>query len=39
MRLTPRVLGLTLFLTAMMGLVSALFTLEKVWRANPAELF
>ncbi len=39
MRLTPRVLGLTLFLTAMMGLVSALFTLEKVWRANPADLF
>jgi putative ABC transport system permease protein len=39
MRLTPRILGLTLFLTAMMGLVSALFTLEKVWRANPADLF
>ncbi len=39
MRLTPHILGLTLLLTALIGLVSALFTLGKVWRTNPADLF
>ncbi len=39
MRLTPEILGLTLLVTTLVGLVSAVFTLEKVWRADPAELF
>ncbi len=39
MRLTLGILALTLFVTAMVGLVSAVFTLDKVWRANPADLF
>ncbi len=39
MRLTPRILGITILLTALIGLVSAIFTLGKVWRANPADLF
>jgi putative ABC transport system permease protein len=39
MRLTPRIVGLSFLLTALIGLVSAVFTLEKVWRADPAELF
>jgi putative ABC transport system permease protein len=39
MRLTPHILGLALVLTALIGLVSALFTLGKVWRTNPADLF
>ncbi len=39
MRLTPQVLGLTLLVTALTGLISAVFTLEKVWRTNPADLF
>lgn len=39
MRLTPRIIGLSLLVTALIGLVSAVFTVEKVWRADPAELF
>jgi putative ABC transport system permease protein len=39
MRLTPQILGLALVVTAIIGLVSAVFTLEKVWRTNPADLF
>jgi putative ABC transport system permease protein len=39
MRLTPQILGLSLLVTAAIGLVSAVFTVEKVWRADPAELF
>ena len=39
MRITPEILGLTLLVTAIMGLVSAVFTLDKVWRADPADLF
>lgn len=39
MRMTPRILGLTLLVTALIGLVSAVFTLDKVWRADPADLF
>ncbi len=39
MHLTPRILGLTLVVTALIGLVSGVFTLERVWRANPADLF
>jgi putative ABC transport system permease protein len=39
MRLTPRILAISLLVTGLIGLVSALFTLEKVWRADPAELF
>jgi putative ABC transport system permease protein len=39
MRLTAHILGLTLFVTAMIGLASAVFTVGKVWRADPAELF
>lgn len=39
MLMTARILGITLLVTALIGLVSALFTLEKVWRANPADLF
>jgi putative ABC transport system permease protein len=39
MRLTAGILGLTLFVTALVGLVSAVFTLNKVWGANPADLF
>ena len=32
MRMTPRHLGLALFVTALVGMVSAVFTLNKVWR-------
>jgi putative ABC transport system permease protein len=39
MRLTLGILALTLFITALVGLVSAVFTLNKVWSANPADLF
>jgi putative ABC transport system permease protein len=39
MRMTPRILGLTLLVTAAIGLVSAVFTVGKVWRADPAALF
>ncbi len=39
MRMTGGILGLALFVTALVGMVSAVFTLEKVWRANPADLF
>ncbi len=39
MRLTPGILGLTLLITSGIGLVSAIFTVEKVWRADPASLF
>jgi len=39
MRLTPGILGLTLLIASVIGLVSALFTVEKVWRADPAALF
>jgi putative ABC transport system permease protein len=39
MHLTPHILGLTLLVTALIGLASGVFTLEKVWRANPADLF
>ncbi len=39
MRLTPRILGISLLVTVLIGLVSAVFTVEKVWRADPAELF
>jgi putative ABC transport system permease protein len=39
MRLTMHILGLTLFVTAAIGLASAVFTVGKVWRADPAELF
>jgi putative ABC transport system permease protein len=39
MRLTPHILGLTLLVTALIGLASGVLTLEKVWRANPADLF
>ncbi len=39
MRLTLRILGISLLVTALIGLVSAIFTVEKVWRADPAELF
>jgi putative ABC transport system permease protein len=39
MRLTMGTLTLTLLLTFLIGLVSALFTLNKVWRTNPADLF
>jgi putative ABC transport system permease protein len=39
MRMTTGILGLALFVTAIIGMISAVFTLEKVWRANPADLF
>jgi putative ABC transport system permease protein len=39
MRLTVGNLALTLFMTFLIGLVSALLTLNKVWKANPADLF
>jgi putative ABC transport system permease protein len=39
MHLTPRILGLTLLVTALIGLASGVFTLGKVWRTNPADLF
>jgi putative ABC transport system permease protein len=39
MRLTAHILGLTLWVTALIGLASAVFTVGKVWRADPAELF
>jgi putative ABC transport system permease protein len=39
MRLTAHILGLTLIVTALIGLASAVFTVGKVWRADPAELF
>jgi putative ABC transport system permease protein len=39
MRLTLEILGLSLLVTAAIGLVSAVFTVEKVWRADPATLF
>ena len=39
MHLTPRIVGLSLLLTTLIGLVSAVFTLEKVRRDDPAELF
>jgi putative ABC transport system permease protein len=39
MRLSWEILALTLFLTALIGLVSAVFTLRKVYSANPADLF
>ena len=39
MRMTAGILGLALFVTALVGMVSAVFTLNKVWRANPADLF
>jgi putative ABC transport system permease protein len=39
MRLTGSILALTLFVTTLVGLVSAVFTLNKVWSANPADLF
>jgi putative ABC transport system permease protein len=39
MRMTAGILALTLFLTLVVGLVSAVFTLNKVWSTNPADLF
>lgn len=39
MRMTLRIVGLTLVLTIVIGLLSAVLSLEKVWRADPAELF
>ena len=39
MRMTAGILALTLLLTLVVGLVSAVFTLNKVWSANPADLF
>jgi len=39
MRMTPSILGLALVVTAMVGLLSAVFTLNKVWSANPADLY
>ncbi len=39
MRMTAGILALALFLTLLVGLVSAVFTLNKVWSANPADLF
>lgn len=39
MRLTPGILGLTLLIASVIGLVSAVFTVEKVWRVDPAALF
>ncbi len=39
MRLTPGILGLSLLIASVIGLVSAIFTVEKVWRADPANLF
>jgi putative ABC transport system permease protein len=39
MHLTPQILGLALGMTALVGLISGVFTLDKVWRANPADLF
>jgi putative ABC transport system permease protein len=39
MRLTPRILILSMLVTALVGLVSSVFTVGKVWRADPAELF
>jgi putative ABC transport system permease protein len=39
MRLTAGILALTLVVTALVGLVSAVFTMNKVWSANPADLF
>jgi putative ABC transport system permease protein len=39
MRMTPRILAISMAVTVLVGLVSAVFTLEKVWRADPAELF
>ena len=39
MRMTAGILALALLLTLLVGLVSAVFTLNKVWSANPADLF
>jgi putative ABC transport system permease protein len=39
MHLTWRILGLTLLLAALMGLASGAIAVNKVWRANPADLF
>jgi putative ABC transport system permease protein len=39
MRMTLKTLGISMLVTSLVGLVSAVFTLEKVWRADPAELF
>lgn len=39
MRLTLRILETSLVVTVLIGLVSAVFTVGKVWRADPAELF
>jgi putative ABC transport system permease protein len=39
MRLTARILALTLLVTVFIGLASSVFTVGKVWRADPAELF
>jgi putative ABC transport system permease protein len=39
MRLTAHILGLTLIVTTLIGLASAVFTVGKVWRADPADLF